>query len=188
MASLDDRLTAAADGTTGSATGVAAATATENSAATMGTAADAITTLPEDSFSATRTGTSTVSASTGAGIKGASRSTGRSKAMAAMAVTTNVGTALTTGTARQADKTDNTQASIILPSPKANIDKDIHKTPTNGQRRLSTQIHTLLLQDSPDITHINDSENKPVAGIINIPKSITIRALHSFGVGTNPIG
>ena len=25
-------------------------------------------------------------------------------------------------------------------------------------------------------------------GIINIPKSITIRALHSFGVGTNPIG
>ena len=25
-------------------------------------------------------------------------------------------------------------------------------------------------------------------GIINIPKSSTIRVLHSFGVGTNPIG
>ena len=65
---------------------------------------------------------------------------------------------------------------------------NLNKNPTHEQSRLSSQLHAFLPQDSPDLTQLNDAENKPVVGIINIPKSSTIRVLHSFGVGTNPIG
>ena len=95
--------------------------------------------------------------------------------------TTNSGTAHTTGTASQEDP-DETQASIILPAPNANLDKDINKTPTHEKSRLAYHIHAFLLQDSPDLTQTNDAENKPVVGTINTPKSSTIRVLHYFGV------
>ena len=48
--------------------------------------------------------------------------------------------------------------------------------------------HIFLLHESPNITHINDAENRPVVGIINIPKPSTIWVIHSFGVRTNPTG
>ena len=131
MASLDYRRKAVADGETGSTTGVAATTATANSAAAMGAAADAIATLPEYSFRSARAGTSTVVAITRSGITGAPISTGRSTATAAMVVTTTAGTALTKGTTSQADKKDKTQEIISLPSPKANLAKDLHKNPTD---------------------------------------------------------
>ena len=70
----------------------------------------------------------------------------------------------------------------------ATLAKDIQKTLLGDQNRLSAQIHTFLLQDSLDIIKINNSDKNPVVGIINIPKSSTIRVLHYFGVGTNPIG
>ena len=101
--------------------------------------------------------------------------------------TTNTGTACTTGIESQGDP-DKTHAIISLPAPKANLAKEFKKTPTHKQRRLADHIHAFLLQDSPDQTQINDAENKAVVGIINIPKSSTIWVLHSFVVGTNPIG
>ena len=188
-----------ATGTTGSATGVVGAvagstgivgaTARANSAATMGSVAnaDAGAALPADAAGAVGTGTATVVVSTRSGSTGATRATGRSTATSAMVVTTISGTSLTTGTKIQADKTDGTQVSISLPLPKANLAKYIHKTPTYDQRSLGAQLHTFLLQDSPDLTQSNNDENKPVMGIINIPKSSTIRVLHSFGFGTNLI-
>ena len=71
-----------------------------------------------------------------------------------MVGTTNAGTALTTGTATQEDP-DETQASISLPAPKANLSKDLYKTPNHKQRRLEAQIHAFLLQDSPNLTQLN---------------------------------
>ena len=65
---------------------------------------------------------------------------------------------------------------------------NLNKNPTHEQIRLSSQIHAFLPQDSPDLTQLNYAENKPVVGIINIPKSSTIRVLHSFRVWTNPVG
>ena len=108
--------------------------------------------------------------------------------MVAMVGTTTSRTARTTGTAIQEEDPDETQASISLPAPKANLAKDLNKTPLYEQRRLAAQLHAFLLQESPDLTQLNDAENKPVMGITNIPKSSTIRVLHSFGVGANPIG
>ena len=105
-----------------------------------------------------------------------------------MVGTTNTRTALTLGTASQDNKTDETQESISLPAPNSNLAKELHNTPTHNQLRLASQIHAFLLQDSPDLTQLDDAENKPIVEIINIPKSSTIRVLHSFGVGTNPIG
>ena len=104
-----------------------------------------------------------------------------------MVWTTNAGTARTTGTASQEDP-DETQASISLPAPKANLSKELCKTPTHEQRRQAAQLHAFLFQDSPYTNQLNDAENNPLVGIINIPKSSTARFLHYFGVGTNPIG
>ena len=104
-----------------------------------------------------------------------------------MVGTTDSGTSRTTGTANQEEDPDETQAIIILTAPKENLAKELEKTPLYEQILLAAQIYALLLQESPDITHLNDAENKPSVGIINIPKSSTIRVLHSFGVGTNPI-
>ena len=66
--------------------------------------------------------------------------------------------------------------------------KELDKTPTHDHFRIAAHLQAFLLHDSPDLTQINDAENKPVVGIINIPKSSTIQVLHSFGVGINPIG
>ena len=63
----------------------------------------------------------------------------------------------------------------------------LDKTLTHEQF-LTAQLHAFLHQDSPNPTQINDAKNKPVVEIINIPKSSTIRVLHSFVVGTNRIG
>ena len=101
--------------------------------------------------------------------------------------TTNDGTARTTSTASQEEPYE-TQARISLSAPKANLDKDLYRTPTHYQSNLLAQLHAFLLQDSPNLTQLNDAENKPVVRIINYPKSSTIRVLHSFGIGTNPIG
>ena len=77
---------------------------------------------------------------------------------------------------------------ISLPAPKANLTKELDKTPIYEQSCLVAQLHAFLLQDSPDITQLNFSKIKAVLRIINIPKSSMIRVLHFFGVGTNPIG
>ena len=45
----------------------------------------------------------------------------------------------------------------------------LDKTPTHEQFP-AAQLHAFLLQDSPDLTQLNDAEKKPVVGIINIPK------------------
>ena len=191
MASLDDGLTAGttdaagaaiaagtADnaGATGSTTGVAGAGAGRKAAAGAGATAN------------DGADTATVVASTGSGSSGDPGATETSTSMAAIVRTTNTGTACTTGTASQEEDTDETQASISLHAPKANLAKEINKTPLYKKCRLAAQLHTFLLQDSPNLTQINDAENKPAVGIINIPISSTIRVLHSFVVGTNPIG
>ena len=44
-----------------------------------------------------------------------------------MVFATTAGTTLTMGKASQADKTDETQANMSLPSPKSNLAKDLHK-------------------------------------------------------------
>ena len=202
MASLDDGTTTGADGPTGSAgaggdtgptsgatdvldagAGVSGgATATVNATDAMGATADGDTALTANADGTTGVGNAGAG---GAGIDGA---TGTSTAPTAMVATTTAGTALTTGTTIHTDKTDRTQAAINLPLPTANLAKELDKTPIHEQRRLAAQLHAFLLQDSPDLTQLNDAENKPVEGIINIRKSSTIRVLHSFGVGTNPIG
>ena len=200
MASLNDGPASGTAGATGRATGVAgsgsgctgaaSAKAAANAAAAMGATADSGAALPADatgSAGAAGTGTYTVFTSTGAGSKGAPRATYKSTSTAAMVRTTNTGTARTTGTASQ-ENPDKIQASISLPSPKANLAKDINKTPTHDQFCLVAQLCAFLIHDSPDLTQLNDAEKNPVVGIINIPKSSTIRVLHSFGVGTNPIG
>ena len=206
MASLNDGLTAdtasatgavGGAGTTDSATGVmgagtgstgaAGATSTANAAATMGATADSGTNLPANATGTAGAGTDTVVVRTGAGSSGAPGNTVTSTAMAAIFWTTNAVTARTTGTASQEDL-DETQASISLYAPKANLAKELYNTPTQEHLLLAAQIHSLLLQDSPDRTQLNGAENKPVVGIINIPKSSMIRVLHSFGVGTKPIG
>ena len=213
MASLDDGLTAGTAGTegkvsavritgitTGVATGVAGAGAgrkaavgaksTSNSAAAMGTTADAGTALPADATGAAGsagTGTDTVVKRNGTGSAGDPRATYTSTFTAAMVGTTNAGTARTMGTASQEEYPDETQAITSLTAPKENLAKELDKTPLYEQIRLEDDIHALHLQDSPNLTHLNDAENKPAVGIMNIPKSSTIRVLHSFGVGTNPI-
>ena len=174
---------AAGGGTMGSATGVttgvtgegadrtgaAGATFTANGAADMVAVADTGAALPDDVAGAAGAGTATVVMSTGAGRAGEPRATGTSEATDAMVGTTNSGTTCTTGTSIQEDP-DETQASIGLPEPKANLKKDLYKTPTHEQCRLAAHIHASLLQGSLALTQINDGENKPVAGIINIPK------------------
>ena len=156
----------------------------------MGATAGAGAALPEDAKGApgaAGAGTASAVVITGAGSAGAPRTTSTSTSMAAMVWKTNAVTFRTTGTASQEDR-DEKQASIILPSPKANLSKELYNNPTDEQRGLAAQFHDFFLQDSPDLTHLNDAGKRPVVGIINIPKSITIRVLHSFGVGTNPIG
>ena len=171
-------------------TGAAGATATANAAAAMGATADAGAALLADSTGAAGAAgadTSIVIISTGAGSAGAPGATSTSTEMAVMVGMANSGTARTMGTASQEDP-DETHASISLPTPKYNLAKDLDKTPNHEHRRLAVQLQAFLLQDSPDLTQLNDAENKPVVGIINIPKSSTIQVLHSFGVGINPIG
>ena len=151
------------DGLMTSASGATGATGTEtNVAASIAGAAG------------TGTGTVTVIMSTGTGSTGTARAIGRPISTDTMVVTTTTGTVLTTGTVFQIDKTGETQSSISLPLPKANLAKEIHQTPIHNQSRLAAHLHDFLLQDSPDLTQINDAENKPVMGIINIPKLITI--------------
>ena len=161
-------------------TGAAGATAIENDATDDGAA------LPAYTTGTSGTGTAIFVASTGAGSAGAPGSTGTSTATAVMVGTTKAGTARTTGIAIQED-IDKTQVRISLPAPKANLAKELYNTPTHKQRCLPAQIHAFLLQESPNLTQLNDDEKQPVMGIINIPKSSTIRVLHSFGVRTNPI-
>ena len=176
MASLDDVKTAGTDGATGAAGSTNGATSasdtgaggtdTSNSAAAMGTEDDA-----------------------GVALKtGADGATGTSTATAAMVATTTASTALTKGTSSHKDKTNKTQETITLPSPTDKLAKELKNTPIDEQRRLAAQLQSSLPQDSPHLTQLNDDKNKPAVGIINIPKSSTIRFLHSFGVGTNPIG
>ena len=188
MALLDNRMTAGASGATSGATCVlgpgvgstgAASRATANVAAAMGSAADTSVTITSDAAGAT--GVTNTRA-------GAAGDTCTSITTVAMVSTIASGATLTTGTSSHEDKTNKTQATIRLPSPKANPNKDLHKTPINNQRRLMAHFHIFLLHDSPNITHINDAENRPVVGIINIPKSSTIWVLRSFGVRTNLTG
>ena len=189
MALLDDGMTVGADGATSGATGVSGtraggmravgATVTANAVATMGAVEDAGVAL---AVVVTGVCGATGDVSTGAGGAGTSTAT------AAMVTTADAGADLTTGTVNHEEKTNKTQATISLPSPTGNLAKELHKTPIDNQRLLSVQIHTFLLQESPDLTQINDAENSPVVGIINIPKSSTIWVLHSFGVSNNPIG
>ena len=153
----------------------------------MGATADSGTALPSDVAGAAGAGTATIVAITGVCSSGTPRSTDTSTATAAMVGTTNTGNARTTGTASQEEDPNKTQASIRLPVPKANMSKEIRNNLLYDQRRLAAHIHAFLLQDSPDITQINDAEHNPVVGIINIPKSSMIRFLHSFGVGSKPI-
>ena len=204
MASLDDGLragTAGVSGATGSATGItvagsgrktnAATTGTVNAAAAIFATADAGTAFPADATGAAgaaSTVTDTVVASTRVGISGSPGAIGTSTDTATIVRTTNTGTARTTVTASEEGYPDKTQASISLPAPKANLAKDLDKTPLYKQRRLVALLHAFLLQYSLDLTKLNDAENKPVVEIINIPKSSTIQVLHSFGVRTNPIG
>ena len=197
MASLNDGPATGTVRATGSATGVAGAragstgavgaTATANAAAAMGATSDAGTALSADAASAACTGTATVFASNGACSVGALGATCTLTSTAAMFGMSNAVTACVPGTESQ-EYPDKTQASTSLPAPKANLTKDLYKTPTHEQCQLTAQIHAFLFHDPPDLTHLNDSENKPDVGIINTPKSSTIQVLHSFGVGTNPIG
>ena len=181
MVSIDDGTTSGAAGVTGNATGVAgagagrtgaaSAAATSNTAAVMGATANVGAALPEyatGAACAASAGTATVVASTRSGRTGNPRSTGTSTDMAAMFRMTNSGTARTTGTASQEDL-DKTRLSISLPARKANLAKCLEKTPTYNQCRLAAQIHAFLLQDSLNLTRLNDAGNKPVMGIINIP-------------------
>ena len=209
MASLDDgpmKGTASATGAVGAAiaasatgfatgvtgagagsTGAAGAIATSNAANAMGATFDDGAALLADNDGVAGAGTATVLASTGACSACAPGYTGTSTATAAMVGTTNSGTTRTTGTAIKEDP-DDTLASISLPTPKGKMTKELYKNPNHYQLRLASQLHTFLLQDSTNLTQLNDVEKKLVVGIINIPKSSTIRVLHSFGVGTNPIG
>ena len=126
--------------------GTAGTTSTSNAANTMGTTADAGAALPEDTTGATGAGTTTVVTRTGAGSAGAPGSIDKSIATAAMVGTTDAGTAPTTGTAIQANKTDENQASIILTAPNANLAKDIHKTPTHKKICIASHINAFLIQ------------------------------------------
>ena len=199
MALLNDGLTAGTAGATGAAnatraTGSSTSVATgvmgagAGSTGASGATANTGPALPEDATGATGapgSGTTTVVASTGEGIEDAPGATGTSTATVAMVGTTTAGTARTTGKSRQ-EYPDETQEIISLPALKANLYKELYKTPTYEQRRLAAQSHALLLQDSPVIIQLNDAENNLFVGIINIPKSSTIRVLHSFEVRTNP--
>ena len=186
MASLDDVPTAVTDGTAGAtgkaidvatgvagsgagSTGAACATAIANTEEAMGATANAGAELPTDATYAAGAGTATVIASTRADSTGAPESTDTSTSMDAMVGTTNSGTARTMVISSQEDP-DKTQASISLLVPNSNLSKYLYKTPTNEQLRLSAQLHSFLLQASPDLTQLNDAENKPVVGIINILK------------------
>ena len=141
MALLDDRTTAGAAGASDATsdatvvlgnraggTGAAGAVDSANAAAAMGSAADAGVAL--------KSGAGGV-ANTGAGRTGV--------------------VALTTVKVSYKDKTNETQANIILPSPTANLAKELHKNPIEKQSRLVAHIHTFVLQYSPNITHLNDS-------------------------------
>ena len=102
------------------------ATATVNSTAAMVAMANAGTALPADATGAAGTagaGTATVIARTRVGISGAPGAADTSTSTAAMVGITNAGTARTTVTAIQEEYPDETQASIILPAPKANLSK-----------------------------------------------------------------
>ena len=192
MVLINDRPTAGTSGVTGSATGVAGtgagSTGATGATATGNDVADSGAALLADTTGTANTGTSTVVASTSAGRTGAAGATGRSTATSDMVITTVNGIALATGTAIQADKIDETQERISLPPTKANLAKELHNNQTNEHHLLTAQIHTFLLQESPNLTQLNDAENNPVVGTLNIPKSIMIRVLHYFGAGTNPIG
>ena len=159
----------------GTAAGATSATGTENYAAVIGTGA-ALTTVATGA-------TATPSAT------GTTRKTGATGTTAIKVTTNAKGGANTNSTnAEYKDKNQETQANIVLPSPMANLSKELQKTLLGNQQRLSAQINAFLPQDSSDITQLNDADNKPVVGIIKTPKSSTIKLLHYFGVGTNPIG
>ena len=176
---INDAAGAASTGAGG--TGTAGATDTANSAASMvsaattGAAAAAGATLATGAASATAT----------PGVTGAT-STTCAIVVVANTVTPNAPGTVNTNAVSAADQ--ETQSNIILSSPTSTLDKDFHKTLLNEQLRLEAQLHTFLLQDSPDLEKLNDTDNNPVLGIINIPKSSTIRVIRFFGVVTNPIG
>ena len=114
----------------------------------MGATADAGTALPAyttGAAGAAGADTSTFFASTGTGSACDHRTTDTSTATSAMVGTTNAVTARTTGTTSQEEDPDETQASIILTAPKANLSKDLDKTPLLEKIRLDAQIHALLL-------------------------------------------
>ena len=158
----------AASAKTGKA-GAAGAIGTSNSATAMGAAAVAGVDLTTSD-----TGTTSTTNTTDAMVD---------------AVTANSTCAANTNDAgvKEKEKNQETQANIILISPTTTLANELHKTLFDKKIHLTAQLHTFLLREPPDLNQLNDPENKPVVGTINTPKSSTIRVLHFFGVGTNPI-
>ena len=191
MDSIDGGMPVGAAGVSGDGVdgiGASSTTSTVNSAAAMWASADAGISLTSVPSGAADAGGATGAVSAGAGGAGGAGDTYISTSTSSMVSTTDAGTSLTRWTSIHEHKTNGTQATIILTSPMSNLAKELHKTIIDEQCRLASQLHTFLLRDSPDLTQLNDAENKPVAEITTIPKSSTIWVLHSFGVGTNPIG
>ena len=79
-------------------------------------------------------------------------------------------------------------AVTILPEPRAAIAREFHKLSLVEQRSLAAKLHAFLTTENTDLSKLNAPENKPTTCLINIPKSNSVRVIHSIGFGTSPIG
>ena len=98
------------------------------------------------------TGTTSTPGATGATGKKCDTS---SVANSVTANTTGVSNTNAAG-AKDKDKNQETQANIILPYPTATLAKELYMTFLENQSRLAYHICKFSLQDSPDLTQLND--------------------------------
>ena len=140
------------------------ATSRANEGVPMGATADvnaAITENYDREAGANRATGVASSGAVGAGIIGATSKSTTTNAVVSMNA---VCTTLSTGTAIHADKTDETQIVISLPSTMANLSKKLYNNSIHKQCHILAHIHIFLLQDSPNITQLNDALKKHSCG------------------------
>ena len=195
MTKLDDGTAARAASATGTA-GAAVSAGKSVKEGTSGAAGDTsvVVSGAGDTGATGATGTANATTPIGsAAVTGAALTTGTTYDTSTTGDTgaaADAVTAYTTGAvgAKDKDKNQETKANIVLPPPTSTLAKEIPKNPLEEKCGIADHIHTLFLQYSQYLTQLDDTYNKPVVGIINMPKSSTIRFLHSFGSGKNPIG
>ena len=75
----------------------------------------------------------------------------------------------------------------ILPEPRAAVAREYNKLSLVEQCSLAAKLHDFLTTENNDLSQLNAPENNSTTCLINIPKR-KVRAIHSIGFGTSPIG